>query len=169
MKKPDPTPKKRRATLGQAKAGTRNLLSFRPAAPAKTHGVHSFIATGELPAVEGVHEVEKEVSEIVAGVVSDLGGAEAITSAQKVILAGLRVSLTVQGLAELHLRRVGVVDRQTKKATALLGILATYINSARLSATALGLERRARNVTKTLEATMAEIAAREAGAAHEAE
>jgi len=153
MKKQNPTPKKRRATPGQAKAGTRNLLSFRPAAPAKTHGVHSFIATGELPTVEGAREVEKEVSEIVAGVVSDLGGTEAITSAQKLILAGLRVSLTVQGLAELHLRRVGVVDRQTKKATALLGILATYINSARLSALALGLGRVPR---KTGPSTLAE-------------
>ena len=168
-KSPEKNPKKRKSTARQRRVGKANLLEFRPAAPSQSHGVNSFIATGELPNVEGAREVEKEVSEILAGVEGDLGGTGAVTAAQRVVLAGLRVSLTVQGLAELHLRRVGVYDAKTKKATALLAILATYINSARLSATALGLERRTRNVTKTLATVMSEIAERESGETHEAE
>jgi hypothetical protein len=152
----------RRATPGQLQAGTRNLLKFRPAKPALKSGVGSVIANGEIPdGIPGGAEIERQVGELIDGLVSDLGGVDAVTNAQRVILSGLRLGLLVQALSEAYIKRAGIVDRNTKKPHSLLTIAATYINSARLSATALGLERRARNVTKTLEATMAEIAERE--------
>jgi hypothetical protein len=142
MKKQNPAPKKRRATPGQAAAGRKNLLEFRAGQkPNLSHGVSSLVKTGELPAVPGAAEVDKAVEEIIAGFVSDLGGAEAITAAQRVILSGLRLSLRVQGLGEIHLKAAGVVNKKNHKPTALLTVLATFINSARLSALALGLGR----------------------------
>lgn len=105
------------------------------------HGVGTLIATGEMPAVPGAAEVDRAVEEIIAGFVGDLGGAEAITAAQRVILSGLRLSLRVQGLGEIHLKAAGVVNKKNHKPTALLTVLATFINSARLSALALGLGR----------------------------
>lgn len=154
MKAKNPTPKKRRATPGQAAAGRKNLLEFRAGQkPNLSHGVSSLVKTGELPAVPGAAEVDKAVEEIIAGFVSDLGGAEAITAGQQVILSGLRLSLRVQGLGEIHLKRTGVVSKKTQKPTALLTVLATFINSARLSALALGLGRVPR---KTGPSTLAE-------------
>jgi hypothetical protein len=164
--------KKKAPNESQSAAGSRNILAFnksRGGKPSLKHGVGTLLATGEMPEVPGAIEVAKAVEEIVAGLVSDLGGSEAITAAQRVILSGLRLSLQVQGLGEIHLKRVGVVDPNSKKPTALLTVLATFINSARLSALALGLERRTKNGVKTLETTMREIAEREAGEINEAE
>jgi hypothetical protein len=141
LKSSEKKPKKRKSTARQRRVGKANLLEFRPATPAQSHGVHTFVKTGELPAVEGAAEVAKEVEQVIASFVSDLGGLDSISAGQKVILAGLRTSLTVQGLGELHLRRAGVVSKETQKPTALLTVLATFINSARLSALALGLAR----------------------------
>jgi len=160
-KSPGKKPKKRKSTARQRQAGKSNLLKFRPATPALKSGVHSLLATGEMPAVPGAAEVARAVEEIISGLVADLGGPDAITAAQQVIISGLRLSLQVQGLGEIHLKRVGVVDPNSKKPTALLTVLATFINSARLSALALGLDRRSKNVVKTLESTMREIAERE--------
>jgi hypothetical protein len=140
------TPKaKRRATPSQAKAGTRNLLKFRPARPALKSGVGSVIANGEVPdGIPGGEEIERQVGELIDGLVADLGGVDAVTNAQRVILSGLRLGLLVQALSEAYIKRAGIVDRNTKKPHSLLTIAATYINSARLSALALGLGRVAR-------------------------
>jgi hypothetical protein len=165
-----PMSKKKPRTESQRAAGKRNLVEFnksRGGRPAMKHGVGALIATGELPDVPGAAEVDKAVEEIIAGFVSDLGGAEAITAAQRVILSGLRLSLRVQGLGEIHLKSAGVVNKETRKPTALLTVLATFINSARLSALALGLGRVPRNVTNSLDAAMREIAEREHGASGE--
>ncbi len=118
-----------------------------------------------MPPIPGGPEIEKEVAGVIQGIVNDLGGPEAVTAAQRVILAGLRLSLLVQALSESYIQATGIVDRRTKKANSLLTIAATYVNSARLGATALGLERIPRNVTKSLEQTMLEIAQREQGEA----
>jgi hypothetical protein len=153
MKKKNSTPKKRGATQRRDDAGRKNLLEFRVEKPALSHGVTSLLATGELPEVPGALEVDKAVEEIIAGFVSDLGGPEAITAAQRVILSGLRLSLRVQGLGEIHLKAAGVMNKKTHKPTAILKVLATFINSARLSALALGLGRVPR---KTGPSTLAE-------------
>jgi hypothetical protein len=137
-------PKKKPITESQRAAGKRNLVEFnksRGGRPATKHGLGTLIATGEMPAVPGAAEVEKAVEQIIAGFVSDLGGPEVITAGQRVILSGLRLSLRVQGLGEIHLKRAGVVSKESQKPTALLTVLATFINSARLSALALGLGR----------------------------
>ncbi len=97
----------------------------------------------------------------------DLGGPENVTNAQRVILSGLRLSLLVQGLAEFHIKATGVVNPKTRKTNSLLTVAATFINSARLGAVALGLGRVARNVTNSLDAAMREIAEREHGNANE--
>lgn len=156
--------KKKAPSKTKSASSRRNILAFnasREGKPSLKHGVGTLLATGEMPAVPGAVEVAKAVEEIISGLVTDLGGPEAITAAQQVIISGLRLSLQVQGLGEIHLKRVGVVDPNSKKPTALLTVLATFINSARLSALALGLDRRAKNVVKTLESTMREIAERE--------
>jgi hypothetical protein len=164
------TKKRRRATPQQAEAGRKNLLQFRAGRqPNLKHGVSALVATGEMPPLPEAAEIERAVGEIIAGFVQDLGGPEAVTNAQRVILSGLRLSLLVQGLAEVHLKRSGIVNRRTEKANSLLSVAATFINSARLGAVALGLERRARNVT-TLAAKLQEIADREhaeSGTGHE--
>jgi hypothetical protein len=151
---------KRVSTDAERNAGRANLLAFRAKVGGKTrldHGVRSLITTGEMPPVPGADEVEREVEAVIAGIVSDLGGADEITNAQKAILAGLRVSLRVQGLAELHVRRVGVANAKTGKPTALLSVLATFINSARLSCAMLGLDRKPKSMA-TLEAKLRDLA-----------
>jgi hypothetical protein len=148
-----------KATKAQREAGVRNLVEFnarRGGRPRLEHGVKSLIATGEMPPVPGAAEVAREVESLIAGIVCDLGGEQAITSAQKAVLAGLRVSLQVQGLAELHVRRVGVANAKGKP-TALLSVLATFINSARLSCTVLGLDRKPKSIA-TLEAKLRNLA-----------
>jgi hypothetical protein len=163
-------PKKKPRTESQRAAGKRNLVEFnksRGGRPAMKHGVGALIATGEMPPVPGAAEVERAVSEIVAGIVQDLGGSENVTNAQRVILSGLRLSLLVQGLAEFHIKATGVVNAKTRKTNSLLTVAATFINSARLGAVALGLGRVARNVTSSLDVAMREIAEREHGTANE--
>ena len=141
--------KKKSPSKAKSSSSRRNILAFnasRAGKPSLKHGVGTLLATGKMPDVPGATEVAKAVEEIISGLVTDLGGPDAITAAQQVIISGLRLSLQVQGLGEVHLKRVGVVDSKSKKPTALLTVLATFINSARLSALALGLERRPRKV-----------------------
>lgn len=162
--------KKKPSTESQRAAGRRNIVEFnksRGGRPDLKHGVSTLTATGEMPVVPGAAEVERAVAEIIAGIVQDLGGPENVTNAQRVILSGLRLSLLVQGLAEFHIKATGVVNPKTRKTNSLLTVAATFINSARLGAVALGLGRVARNVTNSLDAAMREIAEREHGNANE--
>ena len=143
--------KGRKATPQEREAGRSNQLAFRAdnPRPALRSGVFSTIANGELPPdLLGAAEIERQVSEVIDGFVADLGGQETITNAQRVILSGLRLSLLVQGLVEQDLRKNGIVDRR-RRPSALLKTAATFINSARLGAIALGLERRPRSVGPT--------------------
>ncbi len=141
---------KRKATPQEVAAGRANLAAFLEVnpRPAMTSGVFSTIASGELPKLPGSEEIERQVSEIIAGFVSDLGGEEAVTNAQRVILSGLRLSLLVQGLVEMNLRETGIVGRRGRP-NSLLKTAATFINSARLGALALGLERKPRRIGPT--------------------
>jgi hypothetical protein len=162
--------KKKPLTESQRAARKRNLVEFnksRGGRPDLKHGVCTLTATGEMPVVPGAAEVERAVAEIISGIVQDLGGPENVTNAQRVILSGLRLSLLVQGLAEFHIKATGVVNPKTRKTNSLLTVAATFINSARLGAVALGLGRVARNVTNSLDAAMREIAEREHGASGE--
>jgi hypothetical protein len=141
-KSPEKKPKKRQSTACQRKTGKKNLLAFRPARPALKSGVGTVIATGEVPdGITGGAEIERAVEELIDGLVADLGGVDAVTNAQRVIIAGLRLSLLVQGLSEAYIKRAGIVDRNSKKPHSLLTVAATFINSGRLGALALGLAR----------------------------
>ncbi len=156
--------KRRKPTPQEVEAGKRNLIAYRASVGGKTAlqtGVYSTIANGEIPeAVPGAAEIEQAVSSIIDGFVADLGGEGNVTNAQRVILSGIRLSLLVQALVESELKRTGIVDRR-RRPNALLKTAATFINSARLGAVAIGLERKARDA-KTLDARLAEIAEREA-------
>jgi len=152
----------RKATPQEREAGRSNLLAFRETnpRPAMRSGVFSTIASGEVPPdLPGGADIERQVSGVMVGFVADLGGEETITNAQRVILSGLRLSLLVQALVEESLKRDGIVDRKHRP-SALLKTAATFINSARLGAIALGLDRRMKD-PKTLEARLAEIAEQE--------
>jgi hypothetical protein len=159
-KKPN---KGRKATPREVEAGRANLIAYRARVGGKTalqSGVYSVIRNGEVPeAVPGAAEIEQAVGSIIDGFIADLGGSENVTNSQRVILSGLRLSLLVQALVESELKRTGIVDRR-RRPNALLKTAATFINSARLGAVALGLERKARDA-KTLDARLAEIAERE--------
>lgn len=145
------TPKtKRTSTPAEREAGRANLLAFRAKCggrPALRHGVRSLLSSGSIP--EGIPdavEIERAVSDVIDSLVSDLGGSENVTAAQRVIISGLRLSLLVQALCEDHIKRSGIVNRRSKRANPLLGIACTYINSARLAAQALGFDRVARKI-----------------------
>lgn len=155
----EPKPKRSR----KAEAGRRNLVKFRETnpAPATKAGIYTVTRSDgqELPAIPGAAEI-RAVDGRIAQFIQDLGGPENVTAAQQIVLDGIRTSLLVQGLCEAFLTETGVVDRR-RKPHALLKSLATFINSSRLGALALGLERKARDA-KTLDARLAEIAEREA-------
>lgn len=139
----------RKVTPQELQAGRRNLIAYRASVGGKTalrSGVFSTIANGEIPeAVPGSAEIEQAVASIIEGFITDLGGEENVTNAQRVILGGIRLSLLVQALVESELKRTGIVDRR-RRPNALLKTAATFINSARLGAVALGLQRVPRRV-----------------------
>jgi len=108
------------------------------------------------------------VDGIIAEAVQDLGGESELTAQKRVILRSERLALLVLELAGALLAREGLLNRKTGKPHAVLSIAATYANSARLSAIALGLERRAKRIgPQNLQEHLVQIAEKESQ--HEAQ
>jgi len=85
------------ASKKQAKAGAKNLSRWQKeeghGQQRRTHGVYSSTARkkfSDLRTTEG-----KMLQTVMDGIVSDLGGAEHINSAQQIIIAGLRSKLMI--------------------------------------------------------------------------
>jgi hypothetical protein len=154
--------RRRRATPAQAEAGRNNLLAFRNAAqepPALRHGAQSAaVKAGRLP--KGFEELQPLVDGFYNGWVEDLGGDANLTSAKRALLWVSRGCLAIFALGLEHIKAEGLVDAKGD-VQPVAKILGTYGNSLRLNLAAAGLERVPRNVTKTLEARLAEIAERE--------
>lgn len=146
-----------------AEAGRANLIKFRETneRPAQKAGLYTVTRSGgqEMPTIPGADEIKSRVDGRIAQFIQDLGGQESITAGQQIVLDGIRTCLLVQGLCENYLSESGLVDKR-RRPHGLLKTLATYVNSARLGALSLGVERRPRNVT-TLESRLREIAERE--------
>ena len=131
-------------------AGKANLLKFRRTDGTQrlTHGVKALIASGGavIPPVPGGEAICAEVDALISEAIADLGGESELTAQRKVVLESERLALLVLKLAGAYLVREGLMNRKTGRPHAVLNIAATYANSARLSALALGLERRAKKV-----------------------
>lgn len=144
--------KKRRGAAYKRRiaAGKENLLKFRknPRTAAVTHGIRALIHSNGsvMPPVPGADLIKSEVDNLISEAISDIGGESALTAQRKVILESERLALLVLKLAGAYLTREGLLNRKTGKPHAVLNIAATYANSARLSALALGLERRPRKI-----------------------
>jgi hypothetical protein len=145
---------KRKATPAQAAAGKANLLKFT-----LRHGAKATIASGgEIPpTVPGAAEISEAAEEIIKQTVLDLGyETEAEMPAQKrCLLSAQRLCLKVLMLADRYITTEGLIIKG--RGNPLLTVAATYINSMRLTAEKIGLERVSKNVT-TLEQVIAEHA-----------
>jgi hypothetical protein len=144
------------ANDAQREARRNNMIAFnkeRGGKPALKHGAQSAeVRAGIVPDAE----LQRLIDEFHAGWISDLGGAENLTSARKAILFAAKGSLACFGMAMRYLEKNGLVDERGKVAP-VAGILATFGNSLRLHLTAAGLDRKARDC-KTLEMRLQEIA-----------
>jgi hypothetical protein len=143
-------PKHRKITKKQRAARRENILAFnveRGNRPALKSGLRSAeVQNGRVPAeLPDATEINAEVNALVAQIVADLGGESEVTANRKTIIAAQRTVLTVLALAQRYVVREGLVNRKGKPHP-LLGLLVSYVNSARLNAVALGLERRARKI-----------------------
>ena len=88
--------KKRKATIAQAEAGRRNLEKFLDQAvgpPAVKHGLYS--ATARKRFNDKRTREGRALAKVLDSLVQDLGGEKAITSAQRLILSGIRSKLLV--------------------------------------------------------------------------
>lgn len=150
---------KRKNTPEQTAAGAANLKNFLQATsepPALRSGVRSAsVRAGRLP--KRHRKLQRLVDDFYAGWVNDLGGEENLTASKRAILWTARGCLAVFALGLEHVRENGLVNDQGD-VQAVAKIIGTYANSLRLNLMAVGLERVPRNVTKTLEARLAEIA-----------
>jgi hypothetical protein len=127
--------------------------------PALKHGVQSAaVKAGRLP--KGFEELQSLVDGFYDGWIADLGGAENLTNSKRALLWVSRGCLAIFALGLEHIKAKGLVDAEGNVAP-VAKILGTYGNSLRLNLAAAGLERVPRNVTKTLEARLDEIAERE--------
>jgi hypothetical protein len=142
---------KKRVTNAQRAAGRRNIVEFnaeRGNRPSLKSGIQSLAVQrdGKVPAeIPDAAEINAEVDALVAQIVADLGGETEVTANRKTIIAAQRTVLTVLALAQRYVVREGLINRKGKPHP-LLSLLVSYVNSARLNAVALGLERRARKV-----------------------
>ena len=121
-----PTPKER-----STEAGAANLAAFLDAGgkPNERHGVHSFLAGGELPAA-----IRAKVDAFEADLLSDL--AETPTAAQRALVESSRVCLAIALLGFDWVAANGAVSRSGKPA-GVLSVLATFLNSLRLNVVTL--------------------------------
>jgi hypothetical protein len=138
-------------TDAQRSARRQNIVAFnakREHPPALKSGIQSAAVqqNGRVPAeLPDAVEINAEVDALVAQIVADLGGESEVSANRKTIIAAQRTVLTVLALAQRYVVREGLVNRKGKPHP-LLGLLVSYVNSARLNAVALGLERRARKI-----------------------
>ena len=87
--------KGRKPTEKEIKAGRQNLLDYREEnpRPALKHGAHSSVVRhryGDKRYREG-----KQLAEIMAGLIADLGGQGQVTSAQRLILDNIKAKIIV--------------------------------------------------------------------------
>lgn len=146
------------ATKKQIETGTRNLRRYRDEhpnfRPNLRHGIHSFLNGGNAPPA-----IQAELDAMEAGLIKDLGGD--LTMAQRVLIATARRALGVVMLGWAWIEQHGIVDRDGTPC-GIIGMLASYMNSLRLSLLALGLERKPKS-TKDLDAIIEEHSSRRRG------
>jgi len=113
---------------------------------------------GKLP--KGFEELQGVVDGFYEGWVADAGGRENITKAKEALLWVARGCLAVFAVGLEHVKANGMTDAEGN-VQPVLKIIGTYANTMRLNLISAGLERTPRNVTRTLEATLQEIAEKE--------
>ena len=149
-------------TDAQRQARRENIVQFnieRGGKPAQKHGCQSAeIKKGKLP--KGFEELQALVDSFYEGWVADAGGRENLTKSKEALLWVARGCLAVFAVGLEHVKAKGLVDPEGG-IQPVLKILGTYGNTMRLNLVAAGLERTPRNVTRTLEATLQEIAEKE--------
>jgi hypothetical protein len=157
-----PKKPKKRATKAQREAGRNNVIQFnesRDGKPALKHGVRSpDTMAGKLP--KGFEDLQGVVDGFYEGWVADAGGRENITKAKEALLWVARGCLAVFAVGLEHVKANGMTDAEGN-VQPVLKIIGTYANTMRLNLISAGLERTPRNVTRTLEATLQEIAEKE--------
>jgi hypothetical protein len=123
-------------------AGTENLRAMRERQsaedrpPALSHGINSFLAHGRLP-----DAVRERLDAFQSGVISDLGGADNVTMAQRTLVESSQLCFGVVLLGNAWIAQNGAVQPNGKPVY-ILNVLAAYLNTLRLNLMALGLERR---------------------------
>ena|ERR1700734_3862431 len=137
-------------TDAQRSARRQNIVAFnaeRASRQAMKSGVQSkAVQNGHVPSeFPDAAEINAEVKAAVAQMIADLGGESEVTANRSTIIEAQRTVLIILKLAQRYVLREGLVNRKGKPHP-LLGLLVSYVNSARLNAVALGLERRARKV-----------------------
>lgn len=161
-------PKHRKITEKQRGARCENILAFnaeRDGKPALRHGVRSAdTMSGRLP--KGFDELQALVDGFYEGWIQDAGGRENLTKSKEALLWVARGCLAVFAVGLEHVRAGGLTDAEGN-VQPVLKIIGTYANTMRLNLISAGLERTPRNVTKSLEVAMREIAEREHGSAGE--
>ena len=155
---------RKKITPAQRAARRQNLIRYRESvagATATKSGVFTVIRSGgrELPSVPYAAEIRESVSALIDDAIVDLGGPDAVTATQRMVLESSRLALTIIALGGRYLAEQGVIGRRGKP-HGLLSVLGTYANVIRLNAVELGFERRGKDA-KTLDAKLAEIAERE--------
>jgi hypothetical protein len=157
--------RKGKVTPAQREARRNNIVAFNAQVdgkPALKHGAGSAdVKAGRLP--KKFADLQPLVDGFYNGWVQDLGGEENLTNAKRALLWVSRGCLAIFALGLEHIKNEGLVcsNGEVQPVAKAIG---TYANSLRLNLAAAGLERVPRNVTKTLEARLAEIAESEEGA-----
>src|SRR5580704_12933551 len=132
-----PRKKKPPVTDAQRKARRGNIVEFnqaRDGKPALRHGAQSAdTLAGRLP--KGFDELQALIDGFYEGWIADAGGLE-------------------------HVKAKGLADDEGK-VQPVLKVIGTYANTLRLNLISAGLERTPRNITRTLEATLQDIAEKE--------
>jgi hypothetical protein len=163
-----PKKPKQAITDAQRDARRQNIIAFnetRHSKQALKHGATSpDTMAGRLP--KGFEEIQGLVDGFYEGWIADAGGRENLTKSKEALLWVARGCLAVFALGLEHVKGNGLTDAEDN-VQPVLKILGTYGNTMRLNLVAAGLERTPRNVTKSLEVAMREIAEREHGSAGE--
>ena len=122
---------------------------------AARHGGYSLLVTGEVP-LDRLY-VKRYLEDVRAGVIRDLGGEEAMTTLQIVMVDRLVTALGVTRLIEEFAREKGVLANPAGFLNPALGKhYTTYANQVRLAAQALGITARLAPAEDTLAAIKAE-------------
>lgn len=105
----------------------------------KRHGGYSFIVTGEMPRHRAY--LLRHLTECRAGIASDMGGEENMTTAQLIIMDRVISKLGIIRCIEEHSKENGTFRDQCLAPSLKESYLA-YSNSIRLDLQALGIEKR---------------------------